>query len=50
MSATPQANIRLSEADIDAVIAHLRRVGQPLTLDQMAEVLLEIWRRRREGR
>jgi hypothetical protein len=49
MSADPTP-VPISEADIDALIDHLRRSGRPFTTEELASVLLEIWRRRRSGR
>lgn len=49
MSAEP-VPVTISEADIDALIDHMRRAGRPFTAEDLASVLLEIWRRRRSGR
>jgi hypothetical protein len=49
MSAEP-VPVTISEADIDALIDHLRRSGRPFTTEEMANILLEVWRRRRSGR
>lgn len=49
MSAEPN-NVTISEADVDALIDQLRRAGRPFTTDELAQALLEIWRRRRTGR
>jgi hypothetical protein len=47
MSAEP-TTVQISEADIDALVEHMRRAGRPFTLDELVTVLQELWRRRRE--
>jgi hypothetical protein len=49
MSAEP-TNVTISDADVDALIDHIRRAGRPFTTEELAQVLIEIWRRRRTGR
>jgi hypothetical protein len=45
-----QATVTISDADIDALIDHVRRAGRPFTTEELAKALMEIWRRRRTGR
>jgi hypothetical protein len=42
--------IRIHDADVDALVEHMRRAGRPFTLDELVEVLQELWRRRRANR
>ena len=41
---------RITEVDLDDLADHVRRMGRPLTLEELAEALQEIWRRRWGGR
>ena len=48
MGAEPTANVQISEADVDALVEHMRRAGRPFTLTELVNILQELWRRRRE--
>jgi hypothetical protein len=50
MSAETTEPVRISELDIDMLIEQLRRAGRPFTTEELAQLLQEIWRRRRGGR
>jgi hypothetical protein len=40
-------SVTISDADVDALIEYMRRAGRPFTTEELAQVLIEIWRRRR---
>ncbi len=50
MSAETAEPIRISEAQVDALVDHIRRAGRPFTLDELVEVLQALWQRQRERR
>lgn len=50
MGAETRGTVRISEAQVDALVDQMRRAGRPLTLDEMVAALQELWRRQREGR
>jgi hypothetical protein len=41
------ANVRITDADVDDLVDYVRRLGRPVTLDELVQALREIWRRRR---
>jgi hypothetical protein len=47
---TEPTSVSMSDADVDALVEHIRRAGRPFTTEELAQVLVEIWRRRRTGR
>jgi hypothetical protein len=50
MSVQATEPVRIGDADIDALVDHLRRAGRPYTLEELVNLLRELWQRRRATR